>query len=78
MRVWKLLCGGMLVSDVLWHVSAVQAQGGWGRFTEIGEWGPVDWMVVASAVWPMVVRLGVVLGVGVSGGDENVEEGKKE
>ncbi|KAK4125583.1 hypothetical protein N657DRAFT_642324 [Parathielavia appendiculata] len=65
LRVWRLLCWGMLVSDIVYHVSSVQAVGGWGEFVRVGEWNTFDWAVFASAVVPMVVRLLVVAGVGV-------------
>jgi hypothetical protein len=68
LRVWRLLCWGMLVSDVVYHVSSVQAVGGWEVFVRFGEWSAFDWAVFASAVGPMVVRLLIVAGVGVRKG----------
>ncbi|KAL2132619.1 hypothetical protein VTI74DRAFT_3583 [Chaetomium olivicolor] len=65
LRVWKLLCCGMLISDVVYHVSSVQAVGGWEVYRRLGEWNAFDWAVWASAVGPMVVRLLVVFEVGV-------------
>ncbi|KAJ4300129.1 hypothetical protein N0V88_002798 [Collariella sp. IMI 366227] len=53
LRVWKLLCWGMLVSDVVYHVSSVQAVGV-GGFQEAGGWNAFDWAVWASAVGPRV------------------------
>ncbi|KAK4110253.1 hypothetical protein N656DRAFT_800154 [Canariomyces notabilis] len=65
LRVWRLLCAAMLVSDVVYHVSSVQAVGGWEKFVAFGEWDVFEWAVFASAVLPMLVRVLVVLGVGV-------------
>ncbi|KAK4236526.1 hypothetical protein C8A03DRAFT_45485 [Achaetomium macrosporum] len=77
LRVWRLLCCGMLVSDLCYHVSSVQAVGGWARFCELGQWTAFDWAVFASAVGPMVVRLLVVAGVGVKNVEEEGGKGKK-
>ncbi|KAH6635036.1 hypothetical protein B0J18DRAFT_462175 [Chaetomium sp. MPI-SDFR-AT-0129] len=74
LRVWRLLCWGMLVSDVVYHVSSVQAVGGWERFVSWGLWNGFDWAVFASAVVPMVVRVCVVLGVGVKEGGKRRRE----
>lgn len=68
LRVWRLLCAGMLVSDAVYHVSSVQAVGGWDVFVQFGRWNAFDWAVFASAVWPMLVRMLVVAGVGVKKG----------
>ncbi|KAK4153491.1 hypothetical protein C8A00DRAFT_33782 [Chaetomidium leptoderma] len=78
LRVWKLLCWGMLVSDVVYHVSSVQAVGGWEVFVRLGAWEWFDWAVFASAVGPMVVMVLVVLGVGVKGSERKVVKGKGE
>jgi hypothetical protein len=45
LRVWRLLCWGMLVSDVVYHVSSVQAVGGWEVFSRVGGWNAFDWYV---------------------------------
>jgi hypothetical protein len=74
LRVWRLLCLGMLVSDVVYHVSSVQAVGGWEVFVRVGGWSAFDWAVFVSAVGPMVVRVLVVAGVGVRKG----EKGKRQ
>ncbi|GAB1319196.1 EXPERA domain-containing protein [Madurella fahalii] len=76
LRVWRLLCAAMLASDVVYHVSSVQAVGGWERFVRFGEWGAFDWAVFVSAVVPMVVRALVVLGVGVRAQGPSREAGK--
>lgn len=74
LRVWKPLCAAMLASDVVYHVSSVQAVGGWERFARLGEWDAFAWAVFVSAVAPMVVRLLVVLGVGVKAQSPSPEE----
>jgi hypothetical protein len=71
LRVWRLLCWGMLVSDVCYRVSSVQAVGGTARMLDLGAWNAFDWAVFASAVGPMLVRVLIVAGVGVE-----TEEGK--
>ncbi|KAK4465846.1 hypothetical protein QBC42DRAFT_260524 [Cladorrhinum samala] len=65
LRVWKLLCWGMLVSDAVYHFSAVQSFGGWEQWSNFVAWGFFDWAVFASAVAPMLVRIGVVSELGV-------------
>lgn len=65
LRVWRLLCWGMLASDAVYHVSAVQAVGGWEVFSDVGRWNSFDWAVFVSAVVPMVVRVFIVTGVGI-------------
>ncbi|KAK4188758.1 hypothetical protein QBC35DRAFT_185410 [Podospora australis] len=62
LRVWKLLCIGMLLSDAVYFVSSVEAVGGWERFSAIGEWDAFDWSVFIMAVIATLMRL-VVLGV---------------
>lgn len=76
LRVWRLLCCGMLVSDVVYHVSSVQAVGGWEAFVRFAEWSAFDWAVFVSAVVPMVVRVLVVAGVGVRAGGKGKAKGE--
>ncbi|KAK4172616.1 hypothetical protein QBC36DRAFT_71412 [Triangularia setosa] len=69
LRLWKLMCCGMLLSDAAYHVSAVQAVGGWGRFVGVmtGGWDWREWAVMGSCVGPAVVRVWIVLFVKAAG-----------
>nr|CDP31408.1 Putative protein of unknown function [Podospora anserina S mat+] len=70
LKLWKLMCWGMLISDLVYHVSAVQAVGGWERFLGVGGWNLFDWAVAVSAAGPAVVRVWICLFAGEKGGRE--------
>lgn len=76
LRVWRLLCWSMLLSD-LWHGwSLGEAVGGWGNWLDVGRWKLMDLVVVVSTLLPLVVRLGLVTGVGVRDRTKGLGEGK--
>lgn len=69
-KVWKLLCAGILLSDALYTHSVAQAVGGWGNWLKVWEWTGQDWGV-SITTWPFVlVRVAIVWGIGLkkSGG----------
>lgn len=70
LKLWKLMCWGMLISDLVYHVSAVQAVGGWERFLGVGGWNLFDWAVAVSAAGPAAVRVWICLFAGQKGGRE--------
>ncbi|KAG8413990.1 hypothetical protein J3458_011645 [Metarhizium acridum] len=67
-RLWRLLCAGMLVSDVAFCHSAAQAVGGWASWARLSAWTLDDHLVFWSTAPFLVVRVLVVLGVGVKPG----------
>lgn len=73
LRVWKLLCWGMLICDVVNHIGSVQSLGGWEQWSNFGAWELYDWAVFCSSVVPLLARIGVVSELGV-----RKEKGKTE
>lgn len=64
-RVWRLLCAGMLLSDLAYCHSCAQAIGGWAEWVKVGGWSVEEWAVLLTT-WPfMVARLAIVSGVGM-------------
>jgi hypothetical protein len=64
-RVWRLLCMGMLLSDLAYVHSCAQAIGGWGVWVQVGGWTVDEW-VVTLTTWPfLLTRLAIVSGVGM-------------
>lgn len=67
-KVWKLMCAGILLSDALYTHSVAQAVGGWSEWLKFWEWTGQDWGVTVTT-WPFVlVRLAIVLGIGLKEG----------
>ncbi|KAK5998908.1 hypothetical protein PT974_01292 [Cladobotryum mycophilum] len=66
LRLWRLLCAGMLLSDVLYCTSAVQAVGGWASWATLGAWTAGDWSVFVASLPPMLVRIFLILGIGIT------------
>lgn len=63
--VWRLLCMGMLLSDIAYCHSCAQAVGGWTVWLQITSWTPEDWIVTLTT-WPFVLtRVAIVLGIGL-------------
>lgn len=63
-RVWKLLCVGMLLSDMAYCHSCAEAVGGWAEYSVVSRWTMEDW-VVTITTWPFVLaRIAIVLGIG--------------
>ena len=66
LRLWRMLCWAMLLSDAAYCVSVAQALGGWGAWMALSDWTVSDHAVFWSTVPVALVRLLVVLGVGVT------------
>ncbi|KAK2066633.1 hypothetical protein P8C59_000432 [Phyllachora maydis] len=65
LRVWRLYCAAMLLSDALFAHSTAQAVGGWAIWLRAWEWGAGDWVLFWGS-WPFAaVRVLVLLGFGV-------------
>lgn len=69
LRLWRLLCAGMLLSDVAFCHSAAQAVGGWARWLDLGAWTMDDHLVFWGTAPFVLVRVLLVLGVGVKAVD---------
>lgn len=65
LRLWRLLCAAMLLSDIAYCHSVAQAVGGWRAYSALTNWTVEDWVVFASTAPCALVRLLVVLGVGL-------------
>lgn len=75
LRLWRLLCLAMLLSDVAYCHSVAQAVGGWGNWVVLSEWTAADHAVFWSTAPCALVRVLVMLGVGVR---EETGRGKRE
>lgn len=64
-RVWRLLCMGMLLSDLAYCHSVAQGIGGWTVWLNVFAWTKDDWMVTLTT-WPFVItRLAIASGLGI-------------
>jgi hypothetical protein len=62
-RVWRIVCAGILLSDLCYCWGAAQASGGWAEHVKVTEWTGLEWLA-AVTTWPFVlVRLGIVGGL---------------
>ncbi|KAK3323726.1 hypothetical protein B0T19DRAFT_212644 [Cercophora scortea] len=68
LRLWRWLCAGMLLSDVAYWHSAAQAVGGWAAWAVLADWTSNDWVVFATNLLTISVRILILLGVGVKSG----------
>ncbi|KAK3398345.1 hypothetical protein B0T20DRAFT_410861 [Sordaria brevicollis] len=60
-RLWKLMCVGMLLSDAGHNWSMVQGLGGWNQWAKVGEWKASDWTLFLSTTPLMLVRILILL-----------------
>ncbi len=65
LRLWRLLCAAMLLSDVAYCHSVAQAVGGWGSWLALRDWTVADHAVFWGTAPCALVRVLVVLGIGV-------------
>lgn len=56
-RVWKLMCLGMLASDVCYMHSCAQAVGGWAEWAQLQHWSAEDWAVFITTFPPVMTRV---------------------
>ncbi|KAL2127918.1 hypothetical protein VTI74DRAFT_9994 [Chaetomium olivicolor] len=76
LRLWRLLCAGMLLSDVAWAHSVAQAVGGWAVWLDVGGWSAMDHAMFWTSAPIAVVRLLIVLGAGVGKTGEKEKKGE--
>lgn len=65
LRIWKLVCGAILLSDIMYCQSCAEALGGWSVWLNVMEWTVADWVISLSTYPFLLVRLAIVLGIGV-------------
>lgn len=65
LRVWRLVCMAMLLSDVCYTHSCAQAVGGWAEWLNLAHWTVEDW-TCAVTTWPFVLcRVAILSGIAV-------------
>ena len=50
LRIWRLLCVGMLMSDLAYCHSCAEAVGGWMAWLDLSKWTTEDWTVTVTYV----------------------------
>lgn len=68
LRVWRLICVAMLLSDICYTHSCAQAVGGWSEWLIVPHWTTEDWIAFVTT-WPFVLsRVAIVTGLGIGHG----------
>jgi len=60
LRLWRVLCMGMLLSDAAYCYSVAQAVGGWAAWSMMGSWATEDWVVFLTTAPMVFVRILIV------------------
>ena len=75
-RIWRLLCAGMLLSDLAYTHSCAEAIGGWSVWLRIWEWTKDDWTITVTT-WPfLLARLAIVSGTGLKSRESSSKKQK--
>ena len=53
-KVWRLICTAMLLSDIAYCHSCAQAVGGWQVWLQVTKWTLEDWIVTITT-WPFAL-----------------------
>jgi len=72
-KIWRVMCAGMLLSDLLHIAVSVReygAGGVGGQGVGVGAWRLTDWINFGILIGMGVVRMGAVLGIGIHEGEE--------
>ncbi|CAK7232249.1 hypothetical protein SCUCBS95973_008197 [Sporothrix curviconia] len=77
MRLWRLLCMGMLLSDAAYAHGCAQAVGSWANWADLSAWTVEDWTVFWTTAPMLAARICFVLGVGVDFTSSHGNLGKK-
>lgn len=64
-RLWRMVCLGMLLSDIAYIHSTAQAVGGWQNFVVLSDWTSNDWVVFLTTIPFVIVRVLMVRGIGL-------------
>ncbi|KAG9255290.1 uncharacterized protein F5Z01DRAFT_46290 [Emericellopsis atlantica] len=78
-KIWRVMCAGMLLSDLLHIAVSVReygAGGVGGQGVGVGAWRLTDWINFGILIGMGVVRLGAVLGIGIHEGERKDHKGK--
>ncbi|KAK5704799.1 hypothetical protein LTR17_021563 [Elasticomyces elasticus] len=65
LRIWKLLCAGMLLSDLAYTYSLVQAVGGRAEWVQLSHWTSDDWMATILTLPFVLTRVAILADVGL-------------
>ncbi|CAN8101777.1 unnamed protein product [Discula destructiva] len=76
--LWRVLCFGMLLSDVAFLHSMAQAVGGWAVYSSLAEWTAEDWVGMAATAPMVLTRILIVLGIGLRSDNKGRLSGKAE
>lgn len=72
LALWRVLCAGMLLSDVAFLHSTAQAVGGWGVYARVGGWTVEDWAGFVMTAPMVLTRVLIVLGAGLRTGRDGL------
>lgn len=72
--LWRLLCGGMLLSDALHIAASVREFGGPAASCALDTWRMHDWLNFGLLGFMAAVRICVVLGLGMGGGSKSSDK----
>lgn len=76
-RLWRLVCSGMLLSDAAYCHSVAQAVGGWASYSRIQDWTLEDYLQFMTTGLMVLTRILVVLGVGLRTGSAGSGHSKR-
>lgn len=65
LALWRVLCAGMLLSDVAFCHSTAQAVGGWGAYSVLSAWTVEDWLAFVMTAPMVLTRMLIVAGIGL-------------
>ncbi|KAK1993108.1 hypothetical protein LX36DRAFT_693889 [Colletotrichum falcatum] len=65
LRLWRVVCAGMLLSDAAFLRSTAQAVGGWDVWLDRSTWTVEDYTIFLTTAPMLIVRCLIVLGIGV-------------
>ncbi|TDZ54262.1 hypothetical protein CTRI78_v006463 [Colletotrichum trifolii] len=65
LKLWRLVCAGMLLSDAAYVHGTAQAVGGWDVWLRYSGWTVEDHVIFWSTLPMVLVRILMVLGIGV-------------
>lgn len=69
LRLWRILCFGMLFSDFAFFHSAAQAVGGWEAYLgpdfTLADFTTEDWLAFIGTAPMVLTRILIVLGIGI-------------
>ncbi|KAM0417025.1 hypothetical protein ACHAPT_012991 [Fusarium lateritium] len=76
LALWRVLCTGMLLSDIWYCAGTVQGVGGLANWANLAAWTDDDWITMVSTLPMVIVRVLIVLGIGVKRAEDRVSDAK--